>query len=68
MVVEVAGRWVQKQKKSHQRVITTRWWLKLQVGGWNSEEKPPTSLYDSLVVVEVAVRWVEWRRKATNES
>ena len=40
--------------------------LKLQVGGWNDVEKPPTSHKDSLVV-EVASRWVKRRRKATNE-
>ena len=64
--------------KSHQRVITTRWWLNLLVGGWNDEENPPTSLYDSLVV-DVAARRVWWwlkllvggcrsKKKATNES
>ena len=52
-------------KKSHQRVIKTRWWM--LVGGWNDEEKPPTSCNNSLVI-EVAGRWVERQRKATNES
>ena len=55
-------------KKSHQRVIKTHWWLlRLLLGGWNSEEKPPTSHKDSLVVVDASIGG--WKEVGpTNES
>ena len=38
LVVEVAGRWVQRQKKSHQQVVTTCWWWWWLVGGCRDKD------------------------------
>jgi hypothetical protein len=40
-----------KGEKTHQRVITTRWWLFMQALWVQRREDPPTSRNDSLVVV-----------------